>query len=83
MCESDPSPAKQIKNIAECFDRLRDIRQFIRNRATQSDDAAAHCDWLEDFLLSGALTSSKQTSIENFFKADSCHSVCVVQEEVL
>ena len=38
--ESDPSPAEQIKNIAECFDRLSNIRQFICNRATQSDDAA-------------------------------------------
>ena len=65
--ESDLSPAEQIKNFAECFDRLRHIiRQFIRNRATHS----AHCDWLEDLRLYGALANSKQTSMKDFVKAD-------------
>ena len=69
--ESNLSPAEQIKNFAECFDKLRHIiRQLIRNRATHSDDAAAHCDWLEDLRLYGALANSKQTSMEDFFKAD-------------
>ena len=45
--ESDPSPAEQIKNIAECFDKLHHIRQLIRNGAMHSDDAVAHCDWFE------------------------------------
>ncbi|KAI0237705.1 Solute carrier family 23 member 2 [Lamellibrachia satsuma] len=54
------SPAER-KNIAECFDRLCYIRQFIRNRATQSDDAAAHCDWLEDFLLSAGKQTNSTT----------------------
>ena len=69
--ESDPSPAGQIQKHRRVFRQdERHIRQFIRNSATQSDDAAAHFDWLEDLILSGALASSKQTPMEDFFKAD-------------